>query len=719
MSSPLAQDLAQKIIDVLLQRQHVLLSKGGKQALVRELADRMNERLATIIGRMPPPGIVDNEVTSTFGDESLDDAVEEMVEDVTASLMDSDQVEDVFSEDSVIRRDVFRIVKETLLSADRSEGEADEADVEVTLSTLGYVATKAAQGASPAVVETALSRAAKSSRAKLLKYAPATLTAVFRAALSGPDARLELEEAVADELSNLVDEGLVELPMIERRIAIGRSVASDERHSTRARIDVAATRTLLRSGCTATWEYVADDTIKVSLVPMSDQDGRSVDAYVEAFTKEVHAVFNRPRPDQMTTAGVRSAPPAPAGARPAAAAASGGGRAAPPSPTADNLDAWLRLAKAAGLTGSGAGESKKPSAGKGESKSARTSDRPEKRPSDAPLSSKKPAAGTKKAASESKKAARESTEVLAEPTRPKSVTPKKPAEKEPKAEKAPAKSARPAKEPKPSAKKPASKKPAKGSDDASEPRSVPKAKLSKKPAAKPAGKTARRPAKKAVTKKAVAKRPVKRAAAKKSVAKKAVAKKPVKRVAAKKAVAKKAVTKKPVKRGAAKKAVAKRPVKRGAVKKAVAKRSLPKRPVKRTAAKKPVRRTAAKKPVARKPVKRAIAKKPVAKKPVKRTAAKKPVAKRPASKRPVVRKANKRVVARRPAAKKPAAKSLKRSVGKKSVARKPAKRAAARRNPAAKRPTRPAIVRKGRPSPGSRATKRRGAPPAAKRRSSR
>ena len=96
---------------------------------MREVADRINDTLATIVGRMPPPGIVENEVTSTFGDEALDDTVEEMVEDVTASLMDSDHVEDVFSEDAVIRRDVFRVVKDTLLSSDRVWAETEEADV--------------------------------------------------------------------------------------------------------------------------------------------------------------------------------------------------------------------------------------------------------------------------------------------------------------------------------------------------------------------------------------------------------------------------------------------------------------------------------------------------------------------------------------------------------------------------------------------------------------
>lgn len=324
VSSPLSQDLAAKIIDVLLQRGHVLLSKGGRPALVREIADRTNDTLATIVGRLPPPGIVEDEVTSTFGDEALDDTVEEMVEDVTASLMDSDHVEDVFSEDAVIRRDVFRVVKDTLLASRGTwaENEEAEADVEVALESLGYIAAKAAQRGSPSVVEGALRQAGKGVHAKLVRYSPETRTAMFRAALASPDARLELEEAVADELCNLVDDGKVALPTIERRISLGRPVSAKERSLSRALIDEAADKTLLPTGCTYEWELEDDGTLHLSLVPMSEQDGRGIDPHVEAFARRTLVILNRDRAPE-----------------PAA------------KPAKTGIDAWLALAR----SGDGAG----------------------------------------------------------------------------------------------------------------------------------------------------------------------------------------------------------------------------------------------------------------------------------------------------------------------------------------------------------------------------
>ena len=456
MSSPLSQDLAGKIIEVLTQRGHVLLSRGGKSGLVRELSDRMNDALALIVGRMPPPGIVDNEVTSTFGDEKVDDAVEEMVEEITASLMDSDQVEDIFSEDAVIRRDVFRVVKDTLLSAERAWGEGEEADVEVALASLGYVAAKAAERAGASLVEAALGRAGKASGARLVKFSPEAQTATFRAALGTPDARLELEEAVADELSSLVDEGKVALPTIERRVPLGRALSPEERRASRTRIDIAATRTLLRSGCTATWEFAGGDAIAVSLVPMSEQDGRAVDAHVEAFAREVAGIVGRPRPEE--------------------------------EPAAAGLDAWIRLARE---TGKPPAREPRPSASRAaeappaSKRAAREQTVSNGASKEAPPSAKKPAKAPERAPASRKEAA--------------PPTAKAPAKKAPAAKKEPA-----AKKPAAAKKEPAAKKPA----------AAKKAAAKKEPAKKPAAKKA------AAAKKPASKsKPAGRAAAKKPASK--------------------------------------------------------------------------------------------------------------------------------------------------------------------------------------------------------
>src|SRR5258706_466642 len=95
------------VVDTLKAQGHILIVKGGAMALGRELEDLMTPTMAGVAPRLSR-SVVMGEPTSTFGDDAVDEAVEELVLKMTRALMDSDHVEDVFAEDNVIRRDVFR-----------------------------------------------------------------------------------------------------------------------------------------------------------------------------------------------------------------------------------------------------------------------------------------------------------------------------------------------------------------------------------------------------------------------------------------------------------------------------------------------------------------------------------------------------------------------------------------------------------------------------------
>ena len=105
------------VVDALKAQGHILVVKGGATALARELEELMAPRLLRIVPRIEPLATVGGEVTSTFGSESLDEEVEGLVDELTAALMDSDHVEDVFAEDNVIRRDIFRALRDGLFRA--------------------------------------------------------------------------------------------------------------------------------------------------------------------------------------------------------------------------------------------------------------------------------------------------------------------------------------------------------------------------------------------------------------------------------------------------------------------------------------------------------------------------------------------------------------------------------------------------------------------------
>lgn len=305
----LSRRLATSIVDALKAQGHILVVKGGSTPLIRELDEEMASHLDAIVSRIVPREAVGGEVTSTFGDEAADEAVEELVASLTRTLMDSDHVEDVFAEDNVIQRDIFRIFRDTLLRREEIEpDEDDEQPVRVRLDTLGYVASTVGKRAAVPLILKAMEHAAADAQAQLASYNPQAREATFLLKNGGPDRGLELEEAVADQLSDLVDVGLVDLPTIERTFTLSHDTTARDRSIARARIEVAAAKSILRSGCAAAWEFTDPRTVKVTFTPLSEHDASEVDQYMPQFARDVAAIFAKP----LTTESggmLRSEPP--------------------------------------------------------------------------------------------------------------------------------------------------------------------------------------------------------------------------------------------------------------------------------------------------------------------------------------------------------------------------------------------------------------------------
>lgn len=312
----LSRRLSTSVVEALKSQGHILVVKGGAVALARELEDLMVPRLSGIGPRLRPRAPMGAEPTSTFGDEAVDEEVELMVVKLTRALMESDHVEDVFAEDNVIRRDIFRVVRDGILhppvetEVDEEDDEDDDLSVTVRLDELGYVAATVSKRADAKMLREALERAAQVVDARLSTFTPETREAAFELSMGGPDERLELEEAVADELADLVDLGLVGLPSVERRFDLGRPLAPTEQRALRPRIESAADATLLPSGCATTWDYADARTVRVTFTPLSDQDIHGIDAPAAAFGEEITALVASL--GQPPAQGSRSAPPPPA-----------------------------------------------------------------------------------------------------------------------------------------------------------------------------------------------------------------------------------------------------------------------------------------------------------------------------------------------------------------------------------------------------------------------
>ncbi|WP_049949589.1 hypothetical protein [Sorangium cellulosum] len=290
----LSRRLSTSIVDALKAHGHILVARGGATALARELEDKMAADIAAIAPRLEPWALVDGEVTTTFGTDEIDDQVEELVASLTSTLMDSEHVEDIFTEDNVIKRDVFRVMRDALLGPRPELGLEDDGPVHVRLDTLGYVASTVGKRAPAEVLRESLARAAQSAGGKLTSYDPELREATFSLGSSDPDARLEIEEAVADELSDLVEAKVVTLPMLERRFELQRTIDPGARAGLRQRIDAIASRMLREGGCAASWEIAGDRVLRLKLTPLSEQDALEVDSHMTEFTRDVAALLGEP-----------------------------------------------------------------------------------------------------------------------------------------------------------------------------------------------------------------------------------------------------------------------------------------------------------------------------------------------------------------------------------------------------------------------------------------
>ncbi|MDC0745311.1 hypothetical protein [Polyangium mundeleinium] len=278
----LSRRLASRIVEGLKGRGRILVVKGGTAALVRAVDDAMSGYVEPLAERaLRVPTIADDPATR--------EALSRLTGRVAQALLASEHLEDVFADRSVVEREVLDAARLALNEASASQ---DEAVVRVELDLLGYVAATAGKRARAQSLVVALERAGLVAGARLDTYDPATREAVFvPEPPADPDLHLELEEAVADELCALVEQGAVELPTLERKAPLTREVSPSERARLTRLIDRAATRTLRRTGNTASWEIPDGRSVRVVYTPLSELDARDVDMHVAAFAAEVDALL--------------------------------------------------------------------------------------------------------------------------------------------------------------------------------------------------------------------------------------------------------------------------------------------------------------------------------------------------------------------------------------------------------------------------------------------
>lgn len=284
--------LATTVVEALEKREHVIVAPGRTDALADEVEGIIAPNLATITANLEPERQVLGEVTSTFGHEAADEAVETAVDEIAERLMQSDHVDDIFAEDRLIRRDAFRAIQGVLLRYVRGELEVQDEDSEaestdIELDRLGYLVSTVAQRADPSLLESTLERAAAATGVKLVRLDAADRRATFSPGPSGSDVRLSLEEAITERLVDLVDADLVELPTMERVLKMPPTAA---RHADFARaLQGAARLTQQLTGCAAACTVVDAETLLASLTPLSEDGARQIDTHFDTFLENLES----------------------------------------------------------------------------------------------------------------------------------------------------------------------------------------------------------------------------------------------------------------------------------------------------------------------------------------------------------------------------------------------------------------------------------------------
>lgn len=298
----LSRRLATRIIEGLQGRGRIVVVRGGTSALIRAVDDAIAVFVAPISDRF-------EREHSSVDDQPTREALTLLAAAVARTLFSSEHLEDVFADRSIVEREVFDAAQLAFIEALA----ADRARVmRVELDLLGYVAATAGKLATEEQVTAALERAASSLDVKLSSYDATSRDAIFEpGAETFPDLRLELEEAVADELSSLVVQGIVNLPVVERTRPLVHHVGTAHRTRLLRVIDRAATRTLRRTGCSARWELPDDRSLRVVFTPLSEQDARDVDAHVTEFAADVDGILADAGAPLVTEVMTAAKPPPP------------------------------------------------------------------------------------------------------------------------------------------------------------------------------------------------------------------------------------------------------------------------------------------------------------------------------------------------------------------------------------------------------------------------
>ncbi len=334
---------ATRVVEALQEREHIIVAPGSSDALGQELEGIIAAPLTAFIANCNYGADDRRNLSTTFGCDAADDAVEAMVDAIGERLMESDHVDDIFAEDRLIRRDSFRAIRDVLLSYLRGEIDVDPDRPKpqthtVLLSELGYLVATVAQHVTPELLHETLERAAKGVNASVSAIDHAAGQVNFELSTPSSEQRLAIEEAITEQVVMLVDSGLVELPSVEQVLQLSGELSARPGFS--AALSTAARLTQERTGCSAVCTIIDAENVLATLTPLTDDDARNVETHFATFLDQLERALTALKdapPTPPETASRRRRRRCPAGgkkAKPRRRAAPRSSKSQPSGPTA-------------------------------------------------------------------------------------------------------------------------------------------------------------------------------------------------------------------------------------------------------------------------------------------------------------------------------------------------------------------------------------------------
>lgn len=267
--------LAHGVVDALQTQEHVVVAPGCHQAL----ADEVQEVVAPML-RAVAAQVEDAAARSR----AAEAAVEHLAGEIAERLLESGNIDDIFAEDRLIRRDTYRAARSILLryvggELDVAQQANRSGESVVALDELGYVVATVALHADDVLLEGALMRAATACSTTLTAIDMKTRRAVFSA--ERPIPALPLQEAITEALTNLVRADLVDLPSMEQILEVS---ATTRAHSGfRAALSDATAAAEERTSCLTACNMLDEHTLLATLTPLSTEDAHAAESHFHAF----------------------------------------------------------------------------------------------------------------------------------------------------------------------------------------------------------------------------------------------------------------------------------------------------------------------------------------------------------------------------------------------------------------------------------------------------